>query len=410
MKRCIAILLALFVLTACAAGGPAPASEPESSPSPVSEPIPEASSSEPEPDPMPDLQPGRVLAFGDERMNPAVSGKAEQGTQAELDRWKEVVRDPAIVRLDFNKMHQEEMELPVDQAQRILTALRDAEVRLYEGNPDPSTGGGCTVIAYDEEENVLFRANYLGDWFEVWFPAGDSYDRYYFDGERTTLDALLRSEYGKAADITPPEPDHAGDPDWPPNGEEINPDTAGPQENPDTSLMGDDVFKAQGRAAALCAELQQPFDTQLSRDSYSYYCTYHIGDQVILEVGVIDEAAVDAFLASWTGEKWDKLDKKQGKVSRTKQVEFMERAKQLDWTPVEFYIESDPGTTIDGYGEQNLIYCWTNVPENAPAGEAANWQKMPQPLKDLMKELGIPEDMVVYHGPRYTAPGANPDT
>lgn len=412
MKRGIAILLAfaLLILTACAPGGQTPASEPESSSSTVSEPGSASASSEPEPAPMPDLQPGRVLAFGDERMNPAVSGKAERGTQAELDRWKEVVRDPAIAKLDFNKMHQEEMELPVDQARRILTALRDAEVRLYEGNPDPSTGGGCTVIAYDEEENVLFRANYLGDWFEVWFPAGDSYDRYYFDGEETTLDALLRSEYGKAADITPPEPDHAGDPDWPSSGEDpiTGPPDMEAQENPDTSVMyTDEENAAWQREFAFVDEIDAAFSQNLSKESYSYYYAYSEGAgkemKLVLEIGVIDEAAVDAHLAAWTGTKWDKLVKKPGSASQAKQEAFVKEAEKLDLGPdVNFEIRAE-----DGFHFSEKWKILTSV--YAPQEQAELWKELPQKIKDLAKEMGIPEIMLDYIPPRYSASGTNPD-
>ena len=65
MKRHIAILLMILLLTACGAGGQAPAQQPESSSSPISEPAPEPDS-EPDPGSTPDPAPQQAPDEGSE--------------------------------------------------------------------------------------------------------------------------------------------------------------------------------------------------------------------------------------------------------------------------------------------------------------------------------------------------------
>lgn len=405
MKRCIAILLALLILTACAAGGQAPVQEPESEPSSVSEPASASASSEPEPDPMPDLRPGRVLSFQDiQGLTPDYPVKTVKGTQAELDRWKAAVRDPAIARMDFTDMRQETAQLPVEQEQEILTAMREAEIRLYEGNPDPSTGGGCSVTVYDGEENMLFDMAYVGDFFSVWF-AGEGVV-YYFDGEGTTLDKLLTSDYGVPAEpVSAPEPDHTGDPDWrPANGEDpiTGPPDMGSQENPDTSVMyTDEENAAWQREFAFVDEINAAFSQSLPKECYSYWSAYGEGTgndmKLVLEVGVTDETVLDAYLSAWTGTKWDKLVKKPGRASQAKQEEFAERANKLDLGPNAYLeVRPDGGSTNTEYGK--ILVSVGNK----------DWREAEQAVKDLAKEMGIPEDMLSYLEPRPNG-SVNPD-
>lgn len=201
MKKMLSLLLAVVLclcLSACGGGtekpssGSAPSSsstssQPGNKPEDPSSPESSSPDEDPEPDPEPSLQPGRILAMGNERLS--FSGDTAKGTQAELERWQTAVRDPDIVRLDFNNMHQEEQELPAEQEQMILAALRNAELRLYDDLPNPSTGGACRVIAYDGEESTLFQVNFMGDWFQVQFD--DQGVWYVFDGEGTTLNDLF---------------------------------------------------------------------------------------------------------------------------------------------------------------------------------------------------------------------------
>jgi len=212
MKRSFAAILALALLLACAAcgGKETPAPPPESSsapesPSSVEAPEPE---SEPEPVPLPELQPGRILPLGDERLN--YNGAIDDetlATQAELDRWNELISTAPVVRMDFNDMNQKEAELTVEQEQEILTALRGAALRLYppDYKENPSTGGGCTIVAYDAEDNILFHVNYMWDWFTVQFGLEET--RYIFDGEGTTLDDIFSIDGTEDVWEAPAEPD-----------------------------------------------------------------------------------------------------------------------------------------------------------------------------------------------------------
>lgn len=260
MKRCIAILLALLVLTACGTGGQAPAPEPESSPSSISGPAPEPSSSEASPVP-------------------------------------------------------ESSSVPEESSSN-------------ESEPEEST----------------------------------------------------------------PPPQSEQDPDL------------GPQENPDTSGMySADEMALVERENELYIALFDVFSDGLSKESYSYYTCYREDGSVVLEIGVTDEAVVDAYLAAWTGAKWDKLVKTPGRVSQATQEEFAEKAGKLDLGPdVNFEVRAE-----DGLYHSEKWKILTSV--HAPREQAELWKELPQKIKDLAKEMGIPEDMLDYMPPRYPASGTNPD-
>lgn len=279
MKRFWALILSLmFILTLAACGG---AGQAPASPSPEEPSAPESSSPsgepepDPEPEPLPDLRPGRIVGFWDAQQD-AVHTRNVKGTQAELDRWKTAVLDPAIARLDFNNMHQESMELPVEQEQEILAAMRKAEVRLYEGNPDPSTGGGCWVTAYDGEENVLFHITYLGDFFTVGFPGEEV--SYYFDGKGTTLDDLLHSDYG----IPMETPDENGE--W-------DPDPGTGELPPEPDPYG--VTRVNTMAEYLWANLDH-------RDYGEIHRTY--GEEGLIQVFTPSPDAAKSVVERYTGE------------------------------------------------------------------------------------------------------------
>lgn len=206
VKCCVILLSALLLLSGCGRAERTPAMEPKSGSSPASETIPPPSSSktEPEespapetpssgeesasdPEPQPGSRTGRILAMGNALLD--FPGESKAGTQAELDLWEAAVNDPALARIDFSNRHDTERELSAEEEQKILTALRDADLRLYDSLPNPSTGGGCQVIAYDGRENIVFHANFMGDWFCVRF--GDEDIKYVFDGEGTTLNDLF---------------------------------------------------------------------------------------------------------------------------------------------------------------------------------------------------------------------------
>lgn len=153
--------------------------------------------------------------------------------------------------------------------------------------------------------------------------------------------------------------------------------------------------------------------SRLSKDSYSYICVDHYDNRflffnekrVMLEIGVIDEAAVDEFLASWEGEGWDKLVKLPGNCSVATQEEFVRRAKE------EIYL--GPGVQLAAYvgvaggnspgsHAQPERFLGPRISASvrlSPSAKAADWQEMPQQLKDLAEEMGVPEEIIVWDAP-----------
>lgn len=153
--------------------------------------------------------------------------------------------------------------------------------------------------------------------------------------------------------------------------------------------------------------------SRLSKDSYSYICVDHYDNRflffnekrVMLEIGVIDEAAVDEFLASWTGEKWDKLVKIPGDCSVAKQEEFARRAEE------EIYL--GPGVQLAAYvgvaggnspgsHAQPERFLGPRIAASvklSPSAKAADWQEIPQQLKDLAAEMGVPEEIIHWSAP-----------
>lgn len=160
------------------------------------------------------------------------------------------------------------------------------------------------------------------------------------------------------------------------------------------------------------------FHERVPKDSYSYYLLDYYSDEttrllfinrwkVKLEIGVVDEAVIDKFLASWNGEQWDKLVKVPSDCSRALQEEFVEKAESLDWDPkIEFHIgiedmRNDFGWVFSSHADREwpILYCWVTLAEGTPEEEAANWQELPQAVKELAIEMGIPLDHIYYSAP-----------
>lgn len=223
-------------------------------------------------------------------------------------------------------------------------------------------------------------------------------------GRAEPSEDLVSAEADPPEPVPAPEPDHAGDPDWPLSGEDpdTGPPDMGPQENPDTSVMyTDEENAAWQREFAFVDEIDDAFSQNLPKECYSYFYAYGEGTgnemKLVLEIGVTDEAALDAYLAAWTGTKWDKLVKKPGRASQAKQEEFAERANKLDLGPdVYLEVRPDGGSTNTEYGK--ILVSVGNK----------RWRDAEQAVKDLAKEMGIPEDMLSYLEPRSTG-SVNPD-
>lgn len=162
--------------------------------------------------------------------------------------------------------------------------------------------------------------------------------------------------------------------------------------------------------------------SRLPKDSYSYICVDHYDNRfifnekrVMLEIGVIDEAAVDEFLASWTGEKWDKLVKLPGNCSVATQEEFVRRAKEEIYlgpgVQLVAHVGIAGGNSPGSHAQPErflgpLIGASVKLSSSA---KAADWQEMPQQLKDLAAEMGVPEEIIHWFAPESPEPDAERD-
>lgn len=179
----------------------------------------------------------------------------------------------------------------------------------------------------------------------------------------------------------------------PPQSEEDS--NLGPQENPDTSGMyTDEENVANLKELEFYSEIARTFSQELPKESYSYYNGHLEGNKLVLEIGVMDEAAVDDYLASWTGTKWDRLMKKPGRVSQAKQEEFARKAEQLEFAPGVSVCGIHAGLGDSESGETNKIEVTLYI--DLPPEERGPWLEIPQQIKELAQEMAIPEDMLNY--------------
>ena len=207
--------------------------------------------------------------------------------------------------------------------------------------------------------------------------------------------------------VPPPEPD----PKPSPSQEELNPDfgMGDPPVEPSTGPVNPLEDEVLGPLLKKEEDLQNAVDVfflNAPEDAYSYQRVELTGDRKLkLEIGVVQEAAMDKFLAGYNGEPWDELVKKPGLYSVAKQNEFLKGVRTL---------EPEPGAHLDAYflasfGEEKFtIDCYFDKPLPSQE-EADHWSKLPQGVKDLAAELGIREDALEYMPPRYTPSGDHPD-
>lgn len=213
-------------------------------------------------------------------------------------------------------------------------------------------------------------------------------------------------------EISEPEPQPESEPESTPP-EEPSSDPSGIWENPDTDPNAPDPGN-ETYAEALVQRLiplREALEPALKeiKDDYSYFSLDVTTDEnleLVLEVGVINEEAVDRFLANWTGPAWDRLEKKPGRCSAAKQEAFIQAVEKL---------ELEPGiwacATSFPY-EETILVDVRKDGEGVTLEEAERWSQLPQAVKDLAGEIGIPEELLEYMPPRYVARGyiSNPDT
>ena len=175
-----------------------------------------------------------------------------------------------------------------------------------------------------------------------------------------------------------PDPDGDQEPSW----------EDGPPEN--TEL--------RNKMTRLGNAVQDWFYSAMPESCYNYYYLRYDGEDFILVVGVTDEAAVDDGLASWTGEKWDRLVKEPACFSRTELGELAEAIKKLDLGPavkIDAFVQPS-----DSYEEIGVLVLLTpKNPEAPPPEDTSRWDEVPKEVEDLAGEYGIPMDLISYRPP-----------
>lgn len=207
-----------------------------------------------------------------------------------------------------------------------------------------------------------------------------------------------------------PEPESEPEPTQP---EEPSSDPNGIWENPDTDPSAPDPGNETYAEAVVqrLIPLREALEPALKeiKDDYSYFSLDITTDEnleLVLEVGVINEEAVDRFLANWPGPAWDRLEKKPGRCSAAKQEAFIQAVEKLELEPgIWAYATSFPY-------EETILVGVRKDGEGVTLKEAERWSQLPQAVKDLAGEIGIPEETLEYMPPKYVAQGyiTNPDT
>ena len=107
------------------------------------------------------------------------------GTQAELDRFREILRSPEVYRINGYIAHEDGIINTIDRkAQDIVDFLLNAPISLFAPDEfeNPSTGGSESVRGYDKDGNFLFEVTDIGIYI-ITFQDGTCYD-FRFNGTK----------------------------------------------------------------------------------------------------------------------------------------------------------------------------------------------------------------------------------
>ena len=200
-----------------------------------------------------------------------------------------------------------------------------------------------------------------------------------------------------------PEPQSESEPE-PSQPEEPSSDPNGRQENPDTAFMytpeqEQEIARAVARGTALEKELEAAMPKEI-------YSSFHVFCQknVELQIRTNDEKALDEFLASWQGTKWDELEKIPVDHSR---AEAEALAKKI----ADYGYDFGPGAVCEAFEDSGSVWVSVDFAKNEDVIFS-----LPEELARLAEEAGLSE-IVRYNasvngfrpnGP--TTPGVNPDT
>lgn len=199
MKKLLSILLTVvFLLTAAACSNST--TYPQELPPPIEEAEQEEALA-PGQDPAPDApklwQAGVVYGLADGCPYPFPLNRTK-ATQAELDRWNELMGSDNIDRFDARSMSEYGGVVTPENARTIFEILQKADLALMEEMGNPNTGGSLEIIALDREGSKLFHCLYDQYWFTVQFGEEDS--AYVFDGSLVGW-SQLEEQLGTLSDI-----------------------------------------------------------------------------------------------------------------------------------------------------------------------------------------------------------------
>ena len=208
-----------------------------------------------------------------------------------------------------------------------------------------------------------------------------------------------------------PEPQSESEPE-PVLPEEPSSDPNGPWENPDTTtIINPNTWDDPEAEAAYAALVEREGAIQAAleplmekaKDCYESYQVYPDDEtgKVCLEVAVTDEKELDRVLGSYQGEPWDTLLKKEGRCSLTQKEAFAQAVEQL---------ELEPGIRASASAQPHEPYVFVVLGNMGSREKVERWSQLPQAIKDLAGEMGVPEELLEYMAPVYVAPGTNPDT
>lgn len=174
-----------------------------------------------------------------------------------------------------------------------------------------------------------------------------------------------------------------------------------PDENPNTFTSEKeeaDFITQMERIIAIEKALPPVLETV--KDSYEGYLVYDDIETtaVYLKILVIDEEKVDQALAAYQGERWDAVIKEKGRCSRAQMEAFVAELQKIEVAPG-VYMEA----SVSNMQHDPITPIYAGVDSQSQLG---------QKVKDLAREMGIPEDMIWYPHREWLSGGTvtNPDT
>lgn len=135
------------------------------------------------------LAKAEILSANDHIFIGGMPIESEIGTQAELDKWIELVTTSEVWRIAVASRYDLPDELTVEDGNAMLEILANSvgDIQLYDVLPNPSTGGSVRILAFDKDDNFIYRVIFYGNWLDVVFVNDGMNKGYIFNGEDSEL-------------------------------------------------------------------------------------------------------------------------------------------------------------------------------------------------------------------------------